>query len=197
VNVVNLRTYSDAALLPVVIVIDPQREYEAEDRALRLPAPEPAIENCRRIVRFARLHGLPLALLRWRQRGKFLADVNGFAGWLDGLAPRGSDMVFERSTPSCYGSNGFAEMMNAGGGEHAVVAGFTGALACLSTVIDGYHRGHKLTFVADASASHRLEGFPTAETDRLVASIIGLYAPVMSTREWMESLSAALKNQGS
>ena len=194
-NVVTLRTYTDPVLVPVVIVVDPQREYLADDRALRLPDPEPAIENCRRIVRFARAHGLPLVLTRWRQRGKFLSDLDGFAGWLDGLAPQGSDMVFEKSTPSCYGNRAFAEMMASGGGDHAVIAGFTGALACLSTIVDGYHRGHKLTFVSDASASHRLDGGPPAETDRLVASLIGLYGPVVTTEVWMRSLQAALDTQ--
>lgn len=196
-NVINLRTYRDAALLPVVIVIDPQREYLAENRALRLPAPEMAIENCRDIVRFAHELGLPLAIMRWHQRGKFLADVNGFAGWLDGLAPRGSDMVFERCAPSCYSNHAFAEMMDAGGGEHAVVAGFTGALACLSTIIDGYHRGHRLTFIADASASHPLGDLLGPETDRVIASLIGLYAPVLTTGEWKKTLSAELMKQGS
>jgi nicotinamidase-related amidase len=196
VNVVNLRTYSDPGLMPVIVVVDPQLEYQAVDRALRIPDADRAIGNCRRIMAFARANGLPVALTRWRQRGKFLADVDGFGGWLKGFEPRGSDMVFEKSLPSCYSSQSFSEMMDQGGGDHAVIIGFTGALACLSTIVDGYHRGHKLTFISDASASHPLGSCTSEQTDKLVASVIGLYGPVATAEAWMQAQLAALLGHG-
>lgn len=186
-NVVNLRTYSKSDHVPVVIVIDPQREYQAEDRALALPDPAPAIENCLLVMSYARSQGFPVAFTRWHQHGKFLSDIEGFGGWLEGLEPRGSDLVFEKSTPSCYGSEEFTRMMNSGGGDRAAIIGFTGTVACLSTVIDGYHRGHEITFISDASASHSLSGFTDAATQEIATSVIGLYGPVMTTRQWIEA----------
>ncbi|MCP4381177.1 MAG: cysteine hydrolase [Hyphomicrobiales bacterium] len=186
-TVVDLRTYSKPDHVPVLVVVDPQQEYQAEHRALRLPDPAPAIQNCQLLVDFARSRGFPVAVTRWRQHGKFLSDIDGFGGWLHGLEPCGSDMVFEKSTPSCYGSEEFSRMMRSGGGDCAVVAGFTGTLACLSTIVDGYHRQHNLTFISDASASHCLDGYSSSETERIAASVISLYGPVMNTSQWMET----------
>lgn len=192
-TVIDLRFYSDPTFVPLVIVVDPQREYLAEGRALRLPGAEAAAANCRRLLGFARDHGFPVAVTRWRQRGKFLADNAGFGSWIEGLEPHGSDMVFEKAMPSCYSNPSFAEMMAAGGGDHAVIAGFSGSLACLSTIVDAYHRGHKLTFLSDVSASHPLGGVAEQETDAVVASVISLYARVTTLSEWMDDQLTALK----
>ena len=192
-TVVDLRIYSDPSLVPLVILVDPQREYQAEGRALKLPEVDAVIANCRRQLAFARTHGLPVAITRWRQRGKFLADLSGFGGWIEGLEPHGSDMVFEKALPSCYSNQSFAEMMAAGGGDHAVIAGFTGSVACLSTIVDAYHRGHKLTFLGDASASHPLADCRPGESDAVVASVVSLYARVSNVGDWMDGQLTALQ----
>ncbi|MFO1184511.1 MAG: isochorismatase family protein [Bauldia sp.] len=192
-TVIDLRFYSDPTFVPLVILVDPQREYLAEGRALRLAEAERVAANCRELLRFAREHGFPVAVTRWRQRGKFLADTSGFGGWIEGLEPHGSDMVFEKAMPSCYSNQSFAEMMAAGGGDHAVIAGFTGSLACLSTMVDGYHRGHKLTFLSDASASHPLDGCGAGESDAVVASVVSLYARVSTLSGWMNEQVRALE----
>ncbi len=55
-----------------------------------------------------------------------------------------------------------------------VLAGFAGESACLSTVIDGFHRHHKVTYLRDASASHPLDDMSAQETHRAVSRISGL-----------------------
>ncbi len=195
-NVVSLRVYQDPSLTPVVVIVDPQKEYLAEDRALYIEGAESAVANCRRAIGFAREQGFPVALTRWHQRGKFLADLNGFGGWLSGLEPRGSDMVFEKSMPSCYANPEFAEMMERGGGERAIIMGFAGLLACLSTIVDGYHRGHRFTYIADASASHPLRGAGAARAEDIAASVIGLYGTVLTTDAWIAAESAMLPMGG-
>ena len=98
-------------------------------------------------------------------------------------------MIFERSLPSCYANKDFAEMMERGGGANAVLIGFTGTIACLSTVIDAYHRHHALTFIHDASASHALQSSSERATHNLISEVVSLYCPVTSTGQWIEKQS--------
>jgi len=183
-NVVDLRVYRDPAFTPVVIFIDPQQEYVAEGRALGLANAVRAVENCRTLLAFARREGFPVAFTRLRQRGKFFGG-HAHSGWIDGLSPQGGDMVFDRSLPSCYADREFADMMDNGGGDNAVLAGFTGTIACLSTAIDAYQRQHRVAFIADASASHALPSFQDDAAHAFVTEVIGLYGPVTTTERWM------------
>jgi nicotinamidase-related amidase len=185
-NIVNLRVYRDSRYTPIVILVDPQKEYVAANRALDLPGVATAIERCREVLEFARANGFPTVFMRWKQQGKFFNGSQPFGQWIDGLSPIGSDMIFERSLPSCYASEEFAEMMEQGGGDNAVVAGFTGAIACLSTLVESYHRKHNVTFLTDASASHPLLPHSPAETHEFTTQLISLYAPVTTTGRWIE-----------
>jgi nicotinamidase-related amidase len=185
-NIVDLRLYREPGFTPLVIFIDPQQEYLAAQRALHLPKVRNAVAAAKRLLLFAREAGLPVAFARWKQRGTpFFGAVKEHGAWIDGLAPVGADMVFERDKPSCYSSDAFGRMMDDGLGQRAVVAGFTGTIACLSTLIDGYHRGHRMTFLSDASASHALQGHTCEAAHRMVSELIAIYGPVQTTDGWI------------
>jgi nicotinamidase-related amidase len=68
-----------------------------------------------------------------------------------------------------------------------VLAGFAGESACLSTLIDAFHRNHRVTYLCDASASHALEDVPADEIHRAVSKISGLYGEVYETTDWIAS----------
>jgi len=82
----------------------------------------------------------------------------------------------------------FAEVMSSGGGSF-VLAGFAGEAACLATAIDAYHRGHTVTYLGDASASHALDGIAASDVHRVVANVAGLYGDVITTRNWITRTS--------
>jgi nicotinamidase-related amidase len=95
-------------------------------------------------------------------------------------------MIFERSSPSCYSSEQFAPLLSRCRGG-IVLAGFAGETACLSTLIDAFHRNHSVTYLSDASASHALEEAPADHIHRAVSKICGLYCEVVETEEWIAS----------
>jgi nicotinamidase-related amidase len=68
-----------------------------------------------------------------------------------------------------------------------VLAGFAGESACLSTLIDAFHRNHRVTYLSDASASHAPEDMSADEVHRAVSKISGLYGEVYETEEWIAS----------
>jgi nicotinamidase-related amidase len=193
-NIVNLRSYATKAVVPTLVLLDLQQEYIAQPRLFAIPDVEAALENCRAVLRHARRAGLPVAFLRMVGRSAFFNPALSYSRWISGFEPVSSDMVFERNKPSCYASREFANAMTAGGG-HFVLAGFSGEGACLATVIEAFHRDHRVTFLADASASHGLDPIAPASVHETVVQLIGLFGEVTSAGQWIseQSCGAALR----
>ena len=155
-SVIDLRAYVNPSVIQTLVLVDLQQEYIASPRVLALEETKGALANCRAALAHARAMGLPVAFVRWIDRTPLFNKATRFSRWIEGFEPHGVDMIFERNRPSCYASADFAEVMSAGGGSF-VLAGFAGEAACLATAIDAFHRGHTVTYLADASASHALD----------------------------------------
>src|ERR1700742_1968852 len=183
-NVVNLRSYSTVSRIPTLVLLDLQQEYTATPRLYSIPKAEAALENCRMALAHARGMGFPVAFLRMVGRSAYFNPALSYSRWIPGFEPMTSEMVFERTMPSCYANREFAHAMTEGGG-HFVLAGFSGEAGCLATAVEAFHRGHRVTYLADASASHDLERIAAATVHDTVTQLIGLYGDVTSTRGWI------------
>lgn len=186
--VIPLRAYVQPATIPTLVLIDLQQEYLASSRVLAIPETVEALENCRAALAHARAMGFPVAFVRWVGRSAFFNPATPFARWIEGFEPIRTDMIFERDRPSCYASASFAEVMGNSFGNF-VIAGFAGEAACLSTAIDAFHRGHKFTYLADASASHALDEVPALDVHRTVSKIVSSYGEVITTQSWISATS--------
>jgi nicotinamidase-related amidase len=128
-------------------------------------------------------------------RSPFFNPALSYSHWIPGFEPLTSEMVFERSMPSCYANREFGHAMTVSGG-HVVLAGFSGEAGCLATAVEAFHRGHSVTYLADASASLGLNQIPAASVHETVVELIGLYGEVTTTREWISEQSANVFRQG-
>jgi hypothetical protein len=70
-----------------------------------------------------------------------------------------------------------------------VLAGLFGETSCLSTLIEAYHRSHRITYLTDASCSRRHGSFSAGELHRSVEALASLYGEVSTAQNWMEKLS--------
>jgi nicotinamidase-related amidase len=190
-NVVNLRSYSSVSLIPTLVLLDMQQEYIASPRLYSIPDAEVALENCRLALTHARRNGLPVAFLRMIDKSPFFNPALSYSNWITGFEPLTSEMVFERSKPSCYANREFAHAMTEGGG-HFVLAGFSGEAGCLATAVEAFHRGHRVTFLSDASASHGLNQIAAPSVHKTVVELIGLYGDVTSTADWISDQTAGI-----
>ena len=186
-SVIDLRAYVNPSVIQTLVLVDLQQEYIAAPRVLALPETNGALANCRAALAHARAMGLPVAFVRWIDRTPLFNKASRFSRWIEGFEPHGVDMIFERNRPSCYASADFAEVI--GGGGSFVLAGFAGEAACLATAIEAFHRGHTVTYLADASASHALDDTPASDVHRVVSSVAGLYGEVLTTRSWIARAS--------
>jgi len=183
-NVVKLRSYANVSLIPTLVLLDLQQEYIASPRLYSIPQAEKALENCRLALAHARRVGLPVAFLRMTGQSPFFNPVLSYSNWIRGFEPLTSEMVFERSKPSCYANREFAHAMTEGGG-HFVLAGFSGEAGCLATAVEAFHHGHHVTYLADASASLGLSQIPASTVHETVAQLVGLYGEVTATQDWI------------
>ncbi len=188
-NVVRLRPFVDPLTVPTVVLVDLQQEYVAAPRRMAVPDASAALAQCSLLLEHARAMGFPVAFMKRVTHAPFFNAATRFSHWIDGFSPLPTEMVFERELPSCYANSDFACFMNEGAGVNIVLAGFAGESACLSTVIDAYHRGHRVTFLADASASHAVETVTASNVHSLLSKVLGLYATVATTAEWIEATS--------
>jgi nicotinamidase-related amidase len=112
-----------------------------------------ALDNCRKVLDHSRRIGLPVVFIRMFNESAFFNRATPFVRWIEGIEPRRNEMVFERNSPCCYSSEPFTELASASRGG-IVLAGFAGESACLSTLIDAFHRNHEVTYLCDAPASY-------------------------------------------
>jgi nicotinamidase-related amidase len=187
-TVVYLRALADPSVTPCLALVDLQQEYVANRRLMAIPEAGVALDRCHKALSHARALGFPVAHFRQVSRSPFFNPATVFSGWIKGFEPTGAEMIFDRDKPSCYSNKSFAQLMESCGG-HFVLAGFAGETACLSTVIDAYHRNHHFTYLSDASASHELGKFSASNVQDAVAEIIGVYGEVLDTKSWIDTTS--------
>jgi hypothetical protein len=185
-SVINLSEFREWRGTPTLVLVDLHHslnETPVDDVDLTR-----ALANCRVALAHARVRGFPVAFFRQIETPKFLGASVRVPSWLPGFEPRRADMVFDRSVPSCYGSPEFVEMSSYTGGS-CVIAGLFGESSCLSTMVDAFHRGHAVTYLADASASRTHDGIPSETMHNAITSIASLYGKVASTQKWIRLTS--------
>lgn len=187
----NIYAFTGQREIPTLVLVDPQREYLCQNRPLGLETAAAAVTNCRRLLGCARNEKIPVAFVRWRQGSNVFNRSGDFADWIDGLRPTSSDMVFERQWPSCYASAEFSTMMRSASSGSVIIAGFTGSVACLSTILDGIPNQQSFIFVEDASASHGHDGKSEKEVQKLVSFFISIFAKTMTTDEVLAKFSSS------
>jgi nicotinamidase-related amidase len=163
-----------------------QQEYLAKPRLLAISEIDRALDNCRKVLDHSRRVGLPVAFMRLVNESAFFNRATPFVRWIEGFEPYRNEMVFERNSPSCYSCEPFTALVNQSRGG-IVLAGFAGESACLSTLVDAFHRNHKVTYLCDASASHALDDVSADDIHRAVSKISGLYGEVYETTDWIIS----------
>jgi nicotinamidase-related amidase len=194
-NVVNLRSYSNMASIPTLVLLDLQQDDVASAPLFSIPQAEAALDNCRLALAHSRQMGWPVAFLRMSDRSAHFNPASSYSSWIPGFEPLISEMVFERSKPSCYANREFAHAMTEAGG-HFVLAGFSGEAGCLATAVEAFHRDHRVTFLADASASLGLNQIAATAMHETVTQLIGLYGAVTTTRSWILEQTAGVSCLG-
>jgi nicotinamidase-related amidase len=186
-TVIDLRTYvSSASNSRLLVMVDLQEKNYSElvcDRASGLAR---SLENCMSVIRHARNLGLPIAFTRQTDSSESIERLSQSA-WISGFEPKRSDMVFERPQPSCYANQLFADVVSQIGSF--AIAGLVAEETCLATAIDASHRGHRVTFLSDASVSRGRPDADARAVHVVTTRAIELFADTVTTRDWLVATS--------
>ncbi|HEX9472281.1 MAG TPA: isochorismatase family protein [Bradyrhizobium sp.] len=181
-TVIDLRSYVSASNSRLLVMVDLQEaNYDelAKDRASDLAC---SIANCTLAIRHARNLGLPIAFTR-PSGNPGMIERAAQSAWISGFEPKRSDMVFERPQPSCYTNRLFEDVVSRIG--NFAIAGLVAEETCLATAIDAAHRGHKITFLSDASVSRGRRNTDSQAVHTLTTKAIELFAETVTTRHWL------------
>ena len=188
-QVIDLKAFARADRPPTLVLVDLQQDYLAPSRVLDIPDAPDALANCRLALAHARAMDMPVAYTRIAGAG-LVGARRRHDGPIEGFEPHGPDSIFERKQPSCYASPHFAEVIENNGGKF-VMAGFAGEAACLATAIEAFHRGHRVLYLSDASASCGFADMPSVAVHDVIRRLIGQWGTVMKTESWIRTTSRA------
>lgn len=179
----------EVADVPLLIAIEIQREYTTRGRPYFMEGIEESLENCRKILAHAREQNWTIAHVRHEQPGSVFGQTQAATQFVKGFEPLPREYLFTKSNFSCYSNPGFEKFMETSRPDQVYLIGYSSPMCCLSTIVEGYHRGHELTFVTDASLARAT---PNAEekTAHLHAThIISSYANLVETHQVLGDVS--------
>lgn len=183
---------------PFVAMIDLQIEYIAEGREKHIAEATAAVENSVTLLREARKLQLPIGHFRMIQNGHNFNSASRFSHWIDEVKPRPNEYVYEHTEPSCFSNTAFCELMENVASPEIIFAGLSGEMACLSSAIDGYHRGFDMIFVSNCSASSTVGDWSESSTHHAVENLIACYGSVQKLDQVLDRfVDMSLRKTGS
>jgi len=182
--------------MPTLILIDIQKEYTTPGRPFYINGIQDSLANAKKLLGFCRVQpNWSIAHVQhFRQENDaviFNRNMSEFSGFVEGFEPREGEYHFEKSIYSCYCNPDFAEFMEKRKHEPTYIIGYGTTKCVLSTVIDGFHRGHRsLVVVSDATAAKAELAHDFTEQalhKAMLATIESSYAKIQTISEIIKS----------
>lgn len=133
----------------LLLVIDYQQKLLAAFKE-----PEATLQTCVKLIRFARILGLPIVWTEQYPKG-LGPTVDSVKSELAHLAP------IEKLTFSCFGEASFVSALSAHSSGQLMVCGIETHICVEQTVLDGIAAGYQMHVVTDACASRRIQDHDT------------------------------------
>ena len=180
----------EPAEIPLLIAIEIQREHTTLGRPYFMEGTDESLENCRAVLTHAREKNWSIAHVRHEQPGSIFGQSHAATQFVKGFEPLPHEHLFTKGNFSCYSNPGFEQFMETSRPEQVYLIGYSSLMCCLSTIVEGYHRGHELSFVTDASLARATPNAqrPTPNAEEKTAHmhathIISFYAFLVETSE--------------
>ncbi|MEB0043346.1 MULTISPECIES: cysteine hydrolase [unclassified Pseudomonas] len=167
--------------MKALIVIDIQREYISTGRSFHIGSIGPSLQNAYLMLQHARKEGWPIVHVQHLQDGNLFNAASDTSDFIDGFVPEGGETHAIKGNYSSFSSPDFVDFVKQHADHEFVVIGYGTTMCCLSTIVEGYHRGYRFALVEDASAALAAEGKSEASMHQHAAAILKPFARVTST----------------
>lgn len=169
--------------MKALVVIDIQREYVLPGRKFHISSIGPSLTNAYAMLRFARSENWPIVHVQHLQDGDLFNRASDTSDFVDGFVPERGETHAIKGNYSSYSSPAFMQFVNEHPDHELVVIGYGTTMCCLSTIVDGYHRGQRFALVEDACAARAAGGHSEASMHQHATAILGPFARLTSTAQ--------------
>lgn len=169
--------------MPVLVIVDAQKEYVTENRPFYLASIQPSLDNIKRLLAHAREKGWKVVHMRHQQNSDYFSWGSPWSEFIDGLEPEAGERSLEKSNFSCFSNREFQALADKWRHEDIIVAGYSAGMCCLSTMIDAHHRGHEFIFAADATRARGSERFDEGDMTDHIVDLMAAFGRVATTDE--------------
>ncbi|QDQ27014.1 cysteine hydrolase [Chitinimonas arctica] len=173
-----------------LVVIDIQREYVTPGRSFHIHGIGPSLENAFSMLQFARSSGWPIVHVQHIQDGDLFGRDSAGADFIDGFVPKNSETLAVKGNYSSFSSPEFERFANEHKDCELVVIGYGTTMCCLSTIVDGYHRGYRFALVEDACAAKATPSHTEASMHSHAVAILQPFARLTQTEAEMATAPA-------
>lgn len=167
----------------VLCLIDIQREYNTEGRAFFIPELQRSLSNAQNVLKHARNQKWPIVHVQHLQEKGIFAKGNPLADFIEGFEPLKGEAHVTKGDFSSFSSPEFTEFLKAHKDKEILVVGYGSTMCCLSTIVDGYHRGYKFQLLTDATAAKPTPNYSTDDLHRAACEILGTFCKLTKTAE--------------
>ncbi|MEK4418525.1 isochorismatase family protein [Bacillus sp. FSL K6-0268] len=143
----------------VLLLIDIQQEYVSEGRPFFISTISPSLKNAKKVLETARAESWEILHVQHLQDGAIFHPDSQYSNFIPGFEPKNNEFIFTKENFSCFSDLVFSNHMEPLIDYEIFVIGYGSTMCCMATIIDGYHRGFRFTFVQDASHSKRSAQF--------------------------------------
>ena len=168
---------------PILICADLQTEYLTEGRRHLIADAEAITSRCLELMTVWRSNLWPILHLKRIAQAAWFNPASNLTDWIPEFKPKPGELGFEHPLPSAYSSTRFAEYMSNMKNIRCVLLGFSLDETILSTVVDGFHRGHRYQIVSDAVACRRPGIGDVASYKQAVVKVIGNFAGIQGSAD--------------
>lgn len=169
--------------MKALVVIDIQREYTTPGRKFCISSISPSLNNAYAMLRFARNQGWPIVHVQHLQDGEVFNQHADTSDFVDGFVPERDETLAVKGNYSSFSSPEFTKFVADHADHEFVVIGYGTTMCCLSTIVDGYHRGYQFALVQDACAARATRGLTEASLHEHAVAILEPFARLTTTEQ--------------
>ena len=171
--------------MPILVVIDIQKEYTTPGRDFYLHGIEESLTNAKLILDFARQNHWNIVHVQ-----HFRNDPNSelwnaasiYSDFVEGFEPQEGELKVIKNKFSSYSALEFGPYVEANKDEPLYMIGYNTRMCCLSTVVEGFHRGHIYHVVADATLAKATAHFSEIDMHEHMLEVMdGVFAKIVKT----------------
>ncbi len=169
--------------MPVLVLVDVQKEYVTEGRAFCLETIQESLDNCKKLLDHARANSWKIIHMHHAQNAEYFARGSEYSEYIEGFEPRENEFNIEKSDFSCFTAPQFSSLIDKYRHENIILAGYGCTMCCLSTLIQAHHRGFEFYFVKDATCAKRTPNYGEQDMKDHTLDIMTAFATLVSTEQ--------------